>query len=257
MPAASRLTTPCTAGAATFSANWATVPLSTASPPLGWCREIASTPATPRVFSVNRATGRHPVRRGAACRRARRRARPTSAGGLGGVCARLRRLRGRGQRGRRERAHHAWWPSDCPSRVRLRRSRAGAARGRANHLSLGLNHQNAHGGRGHAAARPETALARRPRHALHPRAATGARPVRLYGRRHDPDAAVALRRVSKSHVAVQGGETVGAVRADAVGTAGGDAAVPGGRLCAGVPLQLFEPGAKATSWRSEEHTSEL
>src|SRR5947207_594460 len=64
----------------------------------------------------------------------------------------------------------------------------------------GSNHQDAHRGGGDAAARPEAGLARRTRDAVHPRAAPGARPVRLHGRRYHPDATVALRWVSKSHL---------------------------------------------------------
>ncbi len=108
------------------------------------------------------------------------------------VHPRLRRLcRGRQHR-RREHAPAARRADRGAPRVRPGRPRTARGDDRQRHRPLGLDHQDPHRHRGHAAARPGQALARRPGDEMGARAAAGARSLRLDGRRHHPDAALAL-----------------------------------------------------------------
>ena len=162
-------------------------------------------------------------------------------GAVGALYPRFRRVRRERQHRRRQPAPPPGWPDRGAARVR--QADRGTPRGddRPRHLPLGVDHQDPHCDRHHAAPRSRQALARRSRHEMGPGAPPGPRPLRLHGRRDHPDAAVSLLRLSESHLALHVGQVVGALRADAVGAACLDDAVPGAALRPGITVRYGDP----------------
>ena len=107
------------------------------------------------------------------------------------------------------------------------------ARRRGDDLSLGVDHQDVHRHRDHAAARSRPAVARRSGGEVRARAARGPQPVRRHLAGHDPAPDDAQRRLPRRHLAVGRRSAVASVRADPLGAGGRDdavhrAAVPAG-----------------------------
>ena len=115
-----------------------------------------------------------------------------------------------------------------------------AAGRRRHHLSLGVDHQDVHRRRDHAAARSRPAVARRSGGEVRARAARGPQPVRRHLAGHDPSPDDAQRRLPRRHVAVGRRSAVASVRADALGAGGRDDAVHRAAVPAGHQVQLLE-----------------
>ena len=108
-------------------------------------------------------------------------------------------------------------------------------------LPLGVDHQDVHGHRDHAAAGPRPAHAGHAGRHLRSGAPARAQPVRRHLAGHHPHADAARRRLPRVDVAVGRRQAVAPVRADVVGAARGDAALHGVAVCAGHGVPLLEP----------------
>ena len=121
--------------------------------------------------------------------------------------------------------------------LRARGSRCEAACRRRHDLPLGELHEDAHGHRSHATARPRHAVARRAARRCVPRTAQGARPARLARVRHAAPCDAARRGLSRRDVPV-GRRRVATARAEGLVAAHSDDALHQGRVRAGLQVLL-------------------
>ena len=89
-----------------------------------------------------------------------------------------------------------------PAHLRPRGPGREAPRRHEHDLPLGVDHEDVHRHRDHAAARSRAAVAGRPDREVPPRASRGLQPVRPDGGRHDPHADEPHVRVPNGHVAM-------------------------------------------------------